>query len=86
MELICNWTSRSQTTIKYLKANVPSLQASSIVNEISDGPVTPSHLEVTRGDHVSWPTMKTVIPMMMMINILTGNNPSALQMPLSSSS
>ena len=45
----------------------------------------PSHLGVTRGDHVSWPAMKTVILMMMMINILIGSSPSILQMPPSSS-
>jgi hypothetical protein len=45
----------------------------------------PPCLGVTRGDHVSWPTMKTVIPMMMMmISMPTHGNPTApLQMPLS---
>jgi len=33
-------------------------------------PISPSHLWVTRGDHVSWLTMKIVILMMMTINIL----------------
>jgi hypothetical protein len=50
----------------------------------NNGLVTPSHLGVTRGDHISWPTMKIMNPIMM-INILKGNNPSALQMPQSSS-
>jgi hypothetical protein len=36
--------------------------------------VTPSHLGVTRGDHVSWSTMKTMIPEMI-INILHRQQP-----------
>jgi hypothetical protein len=44
------------------------------------GPVTASNLGVTRGERVSWPTMKTMILMMMMTNIVTGNNPPSLQM------
>jgi hypothetical protein len=38
--------------------------------------VTLSHLEVTRRDHVSWPTMKTMILMIMMINMSTEISPS----------
>jgi hypothetical protein len=37
--------------------------------------VKPSHLGLTRGDHVSWPIVKTMIPMIMMINILYGHHP-----------
>jgi hypothetical protein len=37
--------------------------------------VTPSHLGVTRGDQVSWPAMKTVIPMMVIISILHRQQP-----------
>jgi hypothetical protein len=40
-------------------------------------------LRVTRGDHVSWPTMKTMIPTMMMINMSTDSSPIApLRLPL----
>jgi hypothetical protein len=34
-------------------------------------PSYPPCLGVTRGDHVSWPTMKTMIPMTMMISLST---------------
>ena len=38
-------------------------------------PVTPPCLGVIRGDHVSWYTMKIVIPTIMMINILSNFYP-----------
>jgi hypothetical protein len=37
--------------------------------------VTPSHLGVTSRDHVSWPAMKTMIPMMTMISVLHKKRP-----------
>jgi hypothetical protein len=40
-------------------------------------PITPSCLGVTRGDHVPWPNMDTMIPTMMIINMSTDGNPSA---------
>jgi hypothetical protein len=35
----------------------------------------PPCLGVTRGDHISWPTMEDTIPTMMMINMSTNGNP-----------
>jgi hypothetical protein len=46
------------------------------------GIATPSHIGVTRGDHVSWLAMKIVIPMMMMICILHGQLPLICFPPL----
>jgi len=43
-----------------------------LANENTFGVVTPSHLGVTRGDHVSWPAMET----MMVINMSTKSNPT----------
>jgi hypothetical protein len=42
--------------------------------------VTPSHLGVTRGDHVSWPAMRMVIPTIIMIDMSTNINNTILQM------
>lgn len=59
MELICKQTSRSQTSIKYLKDNVPSLQAASIVKGISDGPFHFFELVHTFvGQFLSWTIFK----------------------------
>jgi hypothetical protein len=59
--------------IQGLKNNVPSV--SEITSQSLHLDVLPPHLGVTRGDHVSWPTMKTMIPMMMMIGILHRQQP-----------
>jgi hypothetical protein len=67
----------------FIPNNIVSNDVMKYEEQCYESTVTPPNLGVTGGDLISWPTMKTVISLMMMTNMSTHGIPATpLRLPL----